>query len=330
MEIHAFAAFAPKESLRPYTYSPPPLAPHEVLLKVSHCGLCHSDIHLIEDNWKRSRYPLVPGHEVIGTIVEKGKEVTLDKGERVGVSWIRSACLNCPTCLAGHTNICPQKTTTCNGYPGGFAQYMVADSRFVYPIPQELDSALAAPLLCAGATVYAPLRRLGVQAHHSVAILGIGGLGHLALQFAKAFGCEVTAISHSPSKKEEAKAFGADHFALFTEPPAPSQFDFIFSTVHADLHWNQVITWLKPLGTLCFLGKPEKEALIDIGLLLSPQKKITGSSNANRLLLSEMLRFSAQHRIAPQIELFPLSQVQQGIERVKANAARYRVVLECS
>lgn len=330
MEIHGFAAFAPKEPLRPHSYEAGPLAPHEVLLRISHCGLCHSDIHLIEDNWKRSRYPLVPGHEVIGTLVEKGESVPLPLGERVGVSWIRSACLHCPTCLEGHTNICPQKTTTCNGYPGGFANYMVADSRFVYPLPKELDSALAAPLLCAGATVYAPLRRLGVQASHSVAVLGIGGLGHLGLQFAKAWGCEVSAISHSPSKKQEAHAFGADHFFLFDNPPAAAQFDFIFSTVHADLNWNQVITWLRPQGTLCFLGKPEKEAQIDIGFLLSPQKKLTGSSNANRHLLSEMLRFSARHRITPQIELFPLSQVQQGIERVRTNAARYRVVLECS
>ena len=328
MKIHAFAAMGPGEPLRPFSYDAPPLGPFEVLLKVSHCGLCHSDIHLIDNDWKKSQYPLVPGHEVVGTIEKKGAEVTLKVGQRVGVSWLRSACLKCPVCLDGDTNICPQKTTTCNGNYGGFADYMTADGRFVFAIPDPLDSAHAAPLLCAGATVYAPLRRHGIQAPHSVAIIGLGGLGHLGVQFAAAFGATVTAISHSPDKEKEAKSFGAHRFMTLHNPPKEPQFDFILSTVQADLDWNLVVTLLKPKGTLCFVGRPQGAALIDLNPLISFQKNICGSSTANRPLVNEMLAFAAQHKIKPKIELLPLAEVNQGIKRVRDNAARYRIVLE--
>lgn len=327
MKIHALAAMGPKEPLSPFSYDAAELGAFEILIKVTHCGLCHSDVHLIDDDWKRSKYPLVPGHEIVGTISKMGKNVDhLKLGERVGVSWVRSACLACTSCLEGDTNICPQKTTTCNGNYGGFADHMIADSRFVFPIPKELSSADAAPLLCAGATVFAPLRRYGPQ--HSVAIIGIGGLGHLGLQFAHHFGCEVTALSHSASKEGEAKSFGADHFYTFENLPTPFQFDFILSTVHVDLDWNQIIALLKPKGTLCFVGRPGNPGMIEFGSLISFQRNICGSSTANRATMNEMLAFAAQHKIKPQIELLPLSKANEGIEKVKSNRARYRVVLE--
>jgi uncharacterized zinc-type alcohol dehydrogenase-like protein len=328
MKIHAFAAMARGEPLQPFSYEPADLGPFEILVKVSHCGLCYSDIHLIDDDWKKSKYPLVPGHEIIGTVVKKGDAVTLKMGERVGVSWIRSSCLNCSVCYQGDTNICSQRTVTCNGNYGGFADHMVADSRFSYLIPEGLDSAHAAPLLCAGATMYTPLRQNGIQGCHSVAILGIGGLGHIGLQFAAAFGCEVTAISHSKGKEVEAKSFGATKFLTLDSQPATGQFDLILSTVHSDLDWNQVIGLLKPKGTLCFVGRPGNPALIEIGNLISSQKKICGSSTASRALMNEMLAFAARHQIKPQIERMALADVNKGIERVKANAVRYRVVLE--
>lgn len=329
MKIHAYAAMGPGEKLKPYVYEAPPLGAYEILLKVSHCGLCHSDIHLIDDDWKRTKYPLVPGHEVVGTVVQKGDGVqNLKIGERVGVSWLRSACLSCTTCLEGDTNICPQKTTTCNGNYGGFADHMIADSRFAFPLPASLDSASAAPLLCAGATVYAPLRRHGVQPADSVAVIGIGGLGHLGVQFAAAFGCEVTAISSSPGKEAEARSFGASHFISLEKNPTPSQFDFILSTVQADLDWNLVLNLLKPKGTLCFVGRPLNLSLIEIGQLISFQKNISGSSTANRPLMNEMLQLAARDRIQPKIELFPLNEVNRAIDRVKENKARYRIVLE--
>jgi len=327
MKIHAFAAKNAKEPLAPFAYDAPQLDPYEVLLKVTHCGLCHSDIHLIDDDWKKSQYPLVPGHEVIGIVEERGSQVNdLKIGDRVGVSWLLSACLNCAVCETDDTNICPNKKTTCNGHFGGFADFMVADSRFAFPIPDGLDSAHAAPLLCAGATVYAPLKRYCSGQTLSVAIIGIGGLGHLALQFAKALGCGVSAISHSANKEIEAKSFGADHF--FTLDNCPKQFDFILSTVQADLEWDKVISLLKPNGTLCFVGRPLKPATIDTGQLISFQKTLTGSSTANRPVMKEMLSFAAKHLVKPQIELFPLKEVNKAIERVKSNQARYRIVLE--
>ena len=329
MEIHAFAALRPREALQPFSYKASPLGPHDVLLKISHCGICHSDIHLIDNNWKRSIYPLVPGHEVVGTVLQKGKDLPgIQLGNRVGVSWVRSSCLTCPSCLQGETSICPDKTSTCNGHYGGFADHMVADGRFCYPIPQGLGSASAAPLLCAGATVYAPLKRLGMKKGRSVGVIGIGGLGHLGLQFAKAFGCEVTALSFTPSKREEARRFGADHFALLDEKWPVSQFDLILSTVHNHLDWDKVIGILRPSGTLCVLGRPEEPAKIDFSPLISFQKSITGSATASRSVLNEMLAFAAQHKITPQIEQMPLSEVNRAIARLKAGEARYRIVLE--
>jgi alcohol/geraniol dehydrogenase (NADP+) len=327
MKIHAFAAIGPRQLLQSFSYDAPPLAPFEILIKVTHCGLCHSDIHLIDDDWKRSIYPLVPGHEIVGTVLKKGESVkNLNLGNRVGVSWVRSSCLDCPSCLDGETNICPQKTATCNGSHGGFADHMIADSRFSFLIPDALDSAYAAPLLCAGATVYAPLRR-EVKSPQSVAVIGIGGLGHLALQFAAAFECEVTAISRTASKEAEAKSFGAHHFTTLDKAKA-GQFDLILSTVQGNLNWNHVISLLKPKGTLCFVGRPLNPAQIEIGNLISFQKRIVGSSTANRAQMNEMLQFAARHKIKPQIELFPLAEVNRAIEKVKANEARYRVVLE--
>ena len=329
MEIHAFAALGPREELRPFTYEVSPLEPFEILVKVSHCGLCSSDIHLINDDWKSSIYPLVPGHEVIGTIVKKGDGIdALKVGQRIGVGWLHSACMHCAPCLEGDTNVCLQKKATCNGHYGGFADHLIADGRFAFPIPDGLDSAHAAPLLCAGATVYAPLRRYNIQGAHSVAVIGIGGLGHLALQFASAFGCEVSAISHSSAKEAEAKSFGAHHFLTLKNPPKPAQFDFILSTVDVVLDWNLIITLLKPKGILCFVGRPQSQAQIEIGNLVSTQKSICGSSTSNRSLMNEMLSFAARHKIKPKIEHLPLKEVNQGIERLKANAVRYRIVLE--
>lgn len=175
--------------------------------------------------------------------------------------------------------------------------------------------------------MYAPLIRHGIQGNHSVAVIGIGGLGHLGLQFANKLGCEVTAISHSASKEAEAKSFGAHRF-MTLHNPSPSQFDFILSTVSADLDWNQILTLLKPKGTLCFVGRPENPSLIEWGPLISSQKNICGSSTANRAVMNDMLAFAARHKIKPKVELMPLSDVNKGIERVKSNAVRYRVVLE--
>jgi uncharacterized zinc-type alcohol dehydrogenase-like protein len=328
MEIHAQAALAPSSKLFPFAYAEPELGPFDVLLEITHCGLCHSDIHLIDDAWKRSIYPLVPGHEVVGKIIKRGASVTLPIEARVGASWLYSSCLECPTCLSGENQLCPSKKTMCIGHHGGFSDKMTADSRFVFPIPEKLPSELAAPLLCAGATVYAPLKRWNVQAGSNLAVIGIGGLGHVALQFGKALGCDVTAISSSPDKRSDALRFGANHFYTLSQMAEHKMhYDFILSTVHNDLNWNQILSSLKPSGTLCFLGRPPHPLSIDVSLLLSTQRSITGSSTANRSLMNEMLHFAAHHQIAPQIELFKMSHLNEAIQKLRANQARYRIVL---
>lgn len=329
MKIQGFAAYSARRALEPFSYEAPKLKDYELLIKISHSGLCYTDLYMIDNDWRRSTYPLLPGHEVVGTVLKKGPLAKTALGERVGVSWVKSSCLVCPLCLQGETNICPTKISAYNnGSYGGFADYMIADSRFVYPIPDGLDSALAAPLLCAGATMYTPFRRFGITAAHHIAILGIGGLGHLGLQFARAFGCETTAISSSPSKEKEAKKFGADHFFSLDTLPDTPLFDFLLCTADFALDINQLLSLLQPNGTLIFVSRPSKGAALDFSYLVSTQRKIVGSNNANRFYMNEMLAFAARQKVAPQIEKMPLSEINQAIERLRANRVRYRIVLE--
>jgi alcohol/geraniol dehydrogenase (NADP+) len=205
--INAFAAMRGGEPLRPYRYAHGDLAPGEVAIAISHCGLCHSDVHLLDNDWNVTSYPFVPGHEIIGTIVATGSEVA---GSRVGVGWLAGSCMRCPQCIGGNENLCRQSKATCVGRHGGYASQVCVDDRFAMPVPDDLPSEFAAPLLCAGITVFAPLARADLKAHCRVGVIGLGGLGHLAVQYARAMGCTVSVFSTSPAKAEEARRFGAD------------------------------------------------------------------------------------------------------------------------
>lgn len=327
---HAYATHSPKGPLVPYNYSPPAITPSDVEIKIECCGLCYSDVHLIDDDWKISKYPLVPGHEIIGTVLKTGSHVTgLKIGDRVGVGWQCGACLSCDNCLSHNETSCPTKIRTCVDRPGGFADKIIVDYQFVYPIPKALSSATTAPLLCAGITVYSPFRLYNIQASQSVAVIGIGGLGHLALQFARAFGCNVTAISTSPAKEQEARKFGAQHFLSLNDikPGMPARFDFILSTVHADLDWGSLLSLLKPQGKLCLVGIPSAELKIAARLLVSGNKSICGSGTGSRHYMREMLAFAARHNIQAQVETLPMSDINNAITRLKNNKARYRLVL---
>ncbi len=331
--FHAYAAQSPGNPLVAYDYAPPALSPSDVEIQIECCGLCYSDVHLIDDDWKISKYPLVPGHEVIGAVVKVGSQVKgLKAGDRVGVGWQCGACLKCENCLSHNETSCPSKIRTCVDRPGGFADKIIVDHRFAYPIPSQLSSEAAAPLLCAGITVYSPFRLYGVQAPQSVAVIGIGGLGHLALQFARAFGCNVTAISTSPEKEPEARKFGAHHFLSLKDitPGMPARFNFILSTTHADLDWASLLPLLKPQGKLCLVGLPPAELKIPARLLISGDKTICGSGTGSRHYMREMLQFAAQHNIQAQVETLPLSELNQAISRLKSNQARYRLVLRSS
>ncbi len=330
MQIHGYAAFQARDALKPFSYTVTDLKPFEVMIRVTHCGICRTDLHMIDNAWNRSTYPLVPGHEIVGVVIQKGSLASLSLGDRVAVGWIYASCLECQECLQQETNICQHKTSIYNhGRYGGFADHVVADSRFCFQLPKEIDSVHAAPLLCAGATVFSPFINHQIQANQSVGIIGIGGLGHLALQFSKAFGCETSAISSTALKKDEAKEFGASHFYTFQDPPALMQFHFILCTVDVELNWNQVLSWLKPNGILCLVSRPPKTFSFDPALIVSTQRMVCGSNNANRFVVEEMLLFSSRHQIQPKVEEFPLSNVNLALQKLRENQVRYRIVLGC-
>lgn len=335
MTVKAYAAKEAKAKLENFSFDHQTLAADQVEIDISHCGLCYSDIHLIDDDWGMSQYPLVPGHEIVGTVKAVGAGVKhLAIGDRVGVGWQRDACLVCDQCVSGDDNLCPESEATCLGHHGGFAQSIRLSNQFAFRIPDGLSSENAAPLLCGGITVYSPLKANDVRANMKVGVIGIGGLGHLALQFAKAFGCEVTAFSHSPSKEEEARSFGADHFISSSDEgalqAAAGSLDFIISTVHADLDWTAYINVLRPKGKLCFVGATPNPVAFPVFSLIMGSRSIVGSPIGSRSRIREMLEFAARHNIKAQTELMPMSQVNAALDHVRSGKARYRVVLDAS
>jgi uncharacterized zinc-type alcohol dehydrogenase-like protein len=331
MRVRAYAAHRARGRLRPYAYEPPPLGPHDVEIGVSHCGICHSDVHLVDGDWGAGRYPMVPGHEIVGRVTALGREVRqLRKGERVGVGWQRGACLACEACLRGEENLCPDELATCVDQPGGFADRVRVDGRFAFPIPETLGSAHAAPLLCGGVTVYAPLQRHARPAMR-VGVVGIGGLGHLALQFARAMGCEVTAFSASRDKEAAARGFGASRFVATTDAralrAAAGSLDFVLQTSFVAQDWPGLLRTLRPNGVLCFVGAPDEPLQLDVGALLGRQLGVATSAIGGRATIREMLDFAARHGVAPQVELRPLAEAAAALDRVRKGQARYRVVL---
>jgi uncharacterized zinc-type alcohol dehydrogenase-like protein len=332
MPVRAYAAKAAGKRLEPYSYDPPALGPHDVEIAVSHCGICHSDIHLIDNDWQISAYPLVPGHEVVGTVTRAGADVKGPAvGERVGVGWQCGCCMACEWCERGDEPSCAENRATCVGHPGGFGESITADSRFAFPIPESLPSETAAPLLCGGITVYTPLREYARPAHR-VGVIGIGGLGHLALQFARAFGCEVTAFSTSADKEAEATEFGAHRFVVSTRSDAMKQvaghFDILLSTVSADLDWPEWMNLLRQKGRLQIVGASPGNVSIPATTYVMGQKSVGGTVIGTRSSIREMLDFAARHEIRAKSEVMPLDQVNDAIARVRANEARYRMVLK--
>jgi uncharacterized zinc-type alcohol dehydrogenase-like protein len=334
MTIHGYAAYEAKQPLRPFSFEPGEMDPFEAEVRVEYCGICHSDIHLIDNDWGMSHYPFIPGHEIAGFVTAIGGQVTrLQVGQRVGIGWQAGSCLDCEWCNSGSENLCRKSSATCVGRNGGYADIVRADSRFVFPIPDGLDAASAAPLLCGGITVYSPLRNLGVKPWSRVGIVGVGGLGHLAIQFARAFGCEVTVFSTSPGKAEECSRLGAHHFVVSRDPEqmtaAAGSLDFILTTPHTDLDWTGYLNVLRPKGTLCVVGAPAA-ALLNVPpiLLLLGEKKIAGSKTGGRAGIEEMLAFAARHRIKATAEIMPMGQVNAALDKVRAGQARYRMVLK--
>ena len=332
MQINALAALEKGAPLQPFSFQAAPLKAFDCAIKVMACGICHSDIHMIHDDWDISRYPLVPGHEVIGEVVEVGSQVThLKTGDRVGVGWQQGACMQCRDCLKGHQNLCDQaEGLIVSGY-GGFADYMVVDSRFAFLLPEGISTESAGPILCGGVTVYAWLRNAGMGSGQEIGVIGIGGLGHLAVQFASRLGNRVTVFTTSADKAEFATQLGAHEAILVPaggSPPLPvNRLNIIINTANQALDWLGYVNYLDSNGTFVFVGMPSEPLTIPVTPLTSKQRRIMGSEIGSPAMITEMLDVVEKFGIQPMVELFPLAQANEALQRVLDNKVRYRAVL---
>jgi len=329
--VFGYAARALGQPCEPFTYEPPKLGEHDVRISVTHCGVCHTDIQAIDNYYGITTFPFVPGHEIVGTVLEGGPGVIgLKEGDRVGVGWQGRSCGRCDWCIKGETQLCMEieRTTVMVPY-GGFSSSVVADYRFVYPLPPAMPSQVAAVLMCAGVTVYSALWTYATSRELKVAILGVGGLGHLAIQFAHAFGCEVTAISSSPAKAEQALGFGADRFVDSNDKAGMRKLDYghdlLICTANDGVNWEGLLMALKKRGRIVLVGFPD--VAFNSTDLVAHELSLTGSLIGNPTLMRAMLSFAQEHSITPAVELMSMSQVNKAIERVKENKARYRIVL---
>ncbi|XP_058775906.1 probable mannitol dehydrogenase [Vicia villosa] len=328
--------------LSPFSFSRRETGEKDVAFKVLYCGICHSDLHMVKNEWGMSKYPLVPGHEIAGIVTEVGSKVDKFKvGDRVGVGCLVDSCRTCQNCEESLENYCPQSTLTYGAKHsdgtithGGYSDSMVADEHFVIRIPDSLPLEAAAPLLCAGITVYSPLRYFGLDKPGlHVGVVGLGGLGHMAVKYAKAFGANVTVISTSPNKEKEAiEHLGADSFLISRDQDkmqaAASTLDGIIDTVSANHPIVPLIGLLKSHGKLVMVGAPEKPLELPIFPLLQGRKLIAGSAIGGLKETQEMIDFSAKHNIEPEIEVIPVDYVNTAMERLLKADVKYRFVID--
>ena len=333
MIVEAHAATAAKQALSLQQIDLGPLGPNEVDIRVTHCGICHTDVGMVDNEWGFSRYPLVPGHEIVGIVAAVGANVAgLAIGQRAGLGALCGSCMTCEYCERGAQHVCKDAVGTIFGHHGGFATHVrAADWRFVFALPDAIPSEHAGPLMCDGSTVFTPFVHYDVRPTDRVAIVGIGGLGHLALQYAAKWGCEVTAISTTPDKREEAHGFGAHHFVVSAEEGALRRvrgaFDFVLSTVAVDLPWSDYIAALRPQGALCIVGTSPTPVPVGLYELLSGERSVVGGKTGAIDDTRQMLAFTARHQIAPMIETFPMAQANAALDRTRRGTVRYRAVL---
>ena len=330
--IKAYAAHEPRGDLKPFTYDPGPLKDTQVEIEVEYCGVCHSDLSMIDNEWGISQYPLVPGHEVVGTISAAGGTVEhLKVGDVVGLGWHSGYCMTCASCLSGDHNLCSAAESTIVAHHGGFADKVRASAMSVVKLPDTIDKESAGPLFCGGITVFNPLIQFGIKPTDKVAVIGIGGLGHMALQFLNAWGCEVTAFTSSEAKKKEVLEMGA-HKAINSRElseieGAAGQFDFILSTVNVKLDWNTYLGTLRAKGRLHFVGATLEPLDIGVFPLIMGQRSVSGSPVGSPGTIARMLDFAAQHKISPIIEKYSFDTINEAIARLRSGKARYRIVL---
>jgi len=331
--IHAYAATSAKGALQPFEFDPGEIKPDEVEISVSHCGICHSDLSMLDNDWGMSAYPFVAGHEVAGTVVALGSDAKgLKIGQRVGLGWSAHSCLSCPECLSGEHNLCPTTQATIVGRHGGFADRVRAQWTWVRPLPDELDMAKVGPLLCGGVTVFSPLLIHNISPTARVGVIGIGGLGHMALQFANKWGCEVHAFTTSDSKEAEARQLGAHYVHNTRHPDAlkslSGSLDLIISTINVPQDVSALLETLAPKGRFHVVGAVLEPMEVPAFSLILGQKSVSGSPTGSPSAIDAMLNFSARHAVAPVIETFPMSKINDALEHLRSGKARYRVVLE--
>lgn len=330
--IKAYAASKPSGKLEAFEYDPGPLRAHEVEIEVKFCGICHSDLSVIDDEWGMTQYPVVAGHEVVGILSQVGEHVHgLEVGQVVGLGWHSGYCNACEPCHAGDQNLCATAQPTIIGHHGGFAGKVRADANSVVPIPEGIDLASAGPLFCGGVTVFNPLVQFDIQPTDKVAVIGIGGLGHMALQFLNAWGCEVTAYTSSEDKKKDALELGAHHTLNSRDSKAleaaAGRFDLLISTVNVKLDWNLYLGTLKPRGRLHFVGATLDPLDINVFSLIMAQRSISGSPVGSPATIGKMLEFVLRHNIKPVVEIFSFDQINEAVDRLRSGKAHYRVVL---
>jgi uncharacterized zinc-type alcohol dehydrogenase-like protein len=329
--VLGYAAKAAGQPLEPFSYAPPKLGEHDVRVSVTHCGVCYSDIQAIEDYYGVIHFPLVPGHEIVGRVSEVSRDASgLRVGDRVGIGWQGRSCGKCEWCACGEEQLCVDVVGNGTWVPyGGFASSVAVDSRFAYPLPEAMPAETAAVLLCGGISVYSPLRKYAAAGRQRIGIIGVGGLGHLAIQFAHALGHDVTVISTSAAKQAQALAFGADQFILASDRDRLREeafgFALLLCTAHGKVKWEPLLETLKRRGTLVLVGFPD--VAFNSTDVVAHELTIAGSFLGNRATMKEMLGFAQAHRITPRTELMPMSRVNEAIQRVRDNKARYRVVL---
>jgi uncharacterized zinc-type alcohol dehydrogenase-like protein len=331
--IQAYAAREAGGKLEPFEYDPGTLKDTEVEIQVEYCGICHSDLSMLKNEWGTTAYPFVPGHEIVGVVTAVGDRVaTIKVGQRVGLGWFSHSCTHCEWCMSGDHNLCLTAEQTIVGRHGGFADKVRAHEEWVIPLPAGVDPAKVGPLFCGGITVFNPIVQFDVKPTDRVGVIGIGGLGHMALQFLQAWGCDVTAFSTNPSKEEEARSMGANHFINSRDPKAleaaANSFDLILSTVNANLDWAAYISLLRPKGRLHFVGIVPNAIQAYAFPLIAGQKTLSGSPLGSPATSQKMLEFAARHNIAPITETYAFEQVNEALERLEAGKARYRIVLK--
>jgi uncharacterized zinc-type alcohol dehydrogenase-like protein len=341
MQSKGYAVLEASKPLVPFSFSRRELRPSDVALDIEFAGICHSDIHQAREEWGPAIFPMVPGHEIAGVVTSIGSAVTKFKvGDRIGVGVFIDSCRNCSSCKAGLEQYCTEGMTgTYNGYErdgktvaqGGYSDSFVVDQNYAVKIPGNLDMSGVAPLLCAGITLYSPLKNWGAGKGKKVGVIGLGGLGHMGLKFSAALGAHTTVFSHSPSKEQDARAMGADDFVVTKDPKAlaklPKDFDLILNTVSADMDLTPFVELLRLDGTLVLIGLPGKPYEINTPSLLGQRRSIAGSMIGGIAQTQEMLDFCGEHNILSDVEVIEPEYINEAYERTVKSDVKYRFVI---